>query len=132
MTLPLGYALLLAAALGVLSPFVRRDRSGLIDAAALARFKPSAWLVNTARGGCVDEPALIAALKAGTLAGAALDTVAEEPLPASSPLWGLPNVIVTPHTAGETRRYETNVAQILQANLDRLWAGDDTLINGIV
>lgn len=108
------------------------ETRGLIDAAALARFKPSAWLVNTARGGCVDEPALIAALEAGTLAGAALDTVAEEPLPASSPLWGMPNVIVTPHTAGETRRYEANVARILQANLDRLWAGDDTLINGIV
>ncbi len=108
------------------------ETRGLIDGSALALFKKSAWLVNTARGACVDETALISALEAGTLAGAALDTVVEEPLPATSPLWSMPNVVITPHTGGETGQYEANVARILATNLEKLWADDDALINGIV
>jgi len=103
----------------------------LIDATALAAMKPSAYLVNVARGKVVNEPALIEALGAKRIAGAALDTVWEEPLPATSPLWSLPNVLITPHTAGETRRYEDNILDLLMENLERLWRGDDALKNRI-
>jgi len=104
----------------------------LIDAAGLAAMKPSAYLVNVARGRVVDEPALIAALEAKRIAGAALDCTVEEPLPETSPLWGFDNVLITPHTAGETRRYEDNVLDILLENLERLWRGETELKNQIV
>jgi len=104
----------------------------LIDAEALARMKRSAYLVNIARGRVVDEPALIEALSAGRIAGAALDVTVEEPLPPASPLWGMEQVLITPHTAGETRRYEDNVMDILRENLDRLWRGQTELRNQIV
>ncbi len=99
------------------------ETQNLIDAAALEAMRPGAHLVNVARGRVVDEPALIQALQEGRLAGAALDVTSEEPLPASSPLWAMPNVLITPHTAGETRAYEDNVIDILLENLDRLWRG---------
>jgi phosphoglycerate dehydrogenase-like enzyme len=99
------------------------ETQGLIDAAALAAMRPGAYLVNVARGRVVDESALIRALQEGCLAGAALDVTQEEPLPASSPLWAMPNVLITPHTAGETRAYEDNVIDILLENLDRLRRG---------
>jgi phosphoglycerate dehydrogenase-like enzyme len=105
---------------------------GLINAAALAAMKPTAWLVNCARGRVVDEPALIAALEARRIGGAALDVMVEEPLPASSPLWTMPNVHLTPHTAGETRAYEDNVLDLMLENLSRLRAGRTDLVNGIV
>ena len=105
---------------------------GIINAQALARMKPSAFLINVARGKIVDEPALIAALNEGRLAGAGLDCTVEEPLPAASPLWEMPNVLITPHTAGETRKYEDNVIDLLLENLDRLWRGETELKNGIV
>jgi phosphoglycerate dehydrogenase-like enzyme len=99
------------------------ETENLVDAAALAAMKPGAHLVNVARGRVVDEPALIQALQEGRLAAAGLDVTQEEPLPATSPLWTMPNVLVTPHTAGETRAYEDNVIDILLENLDRLWRG---------
>jgi phosphoglycerate dehydrogenase-like enzyme len=105
---------------------------GLINAEALSRMKPSAYLVNVARGRVVDEPALIAALSEGRIAGAGLDCTVEEPLPAASALWDIPNVLITPHTAGETRKYEDNVIDLLLENLDRLWRGETELKNGIV
>jgi phosphoglycerate dehydrogenase-like enzyme len=104
----------------------------LIDGAALARMKPSAYLVNIARGRVVDEAALIGALTARHIAGAALDVTVEEPLAPQSPLWGMEHVLITPHTAGETRRYEDNVIEILRDNLDRLWRGEAALRNQIV
>jgi phosphoglycerate dehydrogenase-like enzyme len=104
----------------------------LVDAPALARMKPSAHLVNVARGRVVDEAALIAALRARRIAGAALDVTVEEPLAPNSPLWDMEHVLITPHTAGETRRYEDNVIEILRDNLDRLWRGDQELRNQIV
>jgi len=104
----------------------------LVGAAALAAMKPSAYLINVARGRVVDEPALIAALEAGRIAGAALDCTVEEPLPESSPLWGFDNVLITPHTAGETRRYEDNVLDVLLENLDRLGRGETKLKNQVV
>ena len=104
----------------------------LIDADALGRMKPSACLVNAARGRVVDEPALIAALERRQIMGAALDVTVEEPLPASSPLWTMDQVLITPHTAGETRRYEDNVLAIMQENLERLWRGEAGLLNQVV
>jgi phosphoglycerate dehydrogenase-like enzyme len=108
------------------------ETTGIINAPALAAMKKSAVLINVARGRCVDEAALIEALTQGRLAGAALDVTAEEPLPASSPLWDLDNVLITPHTAGETRRYEENVLDILLENLERQWRGETELKNQIV
>jgi (S)-sulfolactate dehydrogenase len=103
-----------------LSPATR----GLIGAQALALMKREAILINTARGGVVDEAALAAALKAGRLAGAALDVFETEPLPAGSSLAGCPNLILTPHIAGVTResnvRVSTLVADKVAAALDAL------------
>lgn len=103
----------------------------LIDARALAAMKGSAFLINVARGKVVHETALIEALGQGRIAGAALDCVWEEPLPATSALWSLPGVLITPHTAGETRRYEDNVLDILMENLARLWRGEAEIRNPI-
>ena len=104
----------------------------LIDADALARMKSAAYLVNVARGRVVDEAALIEALAARRIGGAALDVTVEEPLPPNSPLWGMDHVLITPHTAGETRRYEDNVIEILRDNLERLWRGESQLRNQVV
>ena len=103
----------------------------LINAQALAAMKPSAILVNVARGKVVDEPALIEALAGKRIAGAGIDCTVEEPLAAASPLWA-PNVLITPHTAGETRAYEDNVIDLLLENLDRLWRGETELRNHVV
>lgn len=92
---------------------------GMVDRAALAALPPTAYLINIARGPIVDEPALIEALRAGRLAGAALDTFESEPLPADNPLWALPNVTLTPHaTAYSPRMRERQVALFLE-NLAR-------------
>ncbi|NNM74875.1 D-2-hydroxyacid dehydrogenase [Enterovirga aerilata] len=103
----------------------------LVRAEHFAAMKPSAYLINVARGRVVDEPALIEALAAGRIAGAGLDCFVEEPLPPDSPLWGFSNVLVTPHSAGETSRYEANVIAILTENLGRLARGEE-LRNAIV
>ena len=101
----------------------------LIDAAAFANMKESAYLINVARGGCVDEPALLAALKSGAIAGAGIDHFWDEPLPQDSPFWALENLLITPHSGGETCMYEENVIDILLENLDRLWRGEKELFN---
>ena len=85
----------------------------LIDAERLATMKPDAILINTARGGVVDEAAVAAALHAGRLGGAALDVFASEPLPAGSPLAACPRVILTPHIAGVTRESNTRVSALI-------------------
>ena len=104
----------------------------VINAKALAAMPRSAYLVNTGRGGCVAEPQLIEALAQHRIAGAALDCTADEPLPPESPLWDMPHVFITPHTGGETRKYEANVNEILLENLNRLWRNEATLLNQIV
>jgi phosphoglycerate dehydrogenase-like enzyme len=80
----------------------------------------------------VDEAALIEALQGGRLAAAGLDVTRDEPLPPASALWALPNVLITPHTAGETQAYEDRVIDLLLTNLDRLWRGEAPLVNQVV
>jgi len=104
----------------------------LIDANAISLLKPSATLINVARGRVVDEEALIKALQEKRVAAAGLDVTREEPLPAASPLWTMPNVLITPHTAGETQRYEDAVIDILLDNLERMWRGESTLRNQVI
>ncbi len=107
------------------------ETTGLINAAGFAAMQKGAYLINCARGRVVDEAALVAALQTGQIAGAAIDVVYEEPLDQASPLWTLPNAFVTPHTGGETRKYEDNVLDILLENLKRLRAGG-SLVNQVV
>ena len=104
----------------------------VIDAGAFSAMKVAGYLVNVARGGCVDEAALATALTTGQIAGAAIDHFCDEPLPADSPFWSMDNLIITPHSAGETRKYEDNVIDILIENIDRLWIGNETLVNQIL
>jgi D-2-hydroxyacid dehydrogenase (NADP+) len=108
------------------------ETAHVINKDALNLMRKSAFVINVARGGCVDEAALIAALNEGRIAGAALDCTDPEPPAADSVLWTMPNVFLTPHTGGETTRYEANVIEILMDNLDRLWRGEMTLRNQIV
>ena len=125
-------ALLPEADFVVLTCPLTAETENLIDAEALGRMKPIAQLVNVARGRVVDQAALIEALAAHRIAGAGLDVTAEEPLAPGSPLWAMEHVLITPHTAGETRRYEDNVVEILLDNLRRLWRGETQLRNQIV
>jgi len=108
------------------------ETTGLMSAAAFAAMKPSSVFVNVARGKVADEAALIKTMQAGKIWAAALDVTADEPLPTDSPLWAMPNVFITPHTAGETRAYEDNVLDILMENLDRLWRDEKTLRNQVL
>ena len=85
--------------------------------------KPTAYLYNIARGAIVDEPALIAALKSGAIAGAGLDVFEIEPLPQESALWDMQNVIITPHVSGLTPHYFDRFADIFADNLQRYLAG---------
>ena len=104
----------------------------IINKESLNLMKPSSYLINVARGGCVNENDLIDALSNGTIAGAGLDHFWDDPLPSDSPFWDMDNVIITPHTAGETRAYEENVIDILLENLNRLCDGEENLVNQIV
>jgi phosphoglycerate dehydrogenase-like enzyme len=108
------------------------ETRGLMDASAFAAMKRGAMLVNVARGKVCDEAALVAALQSGQVGEAALDVTADEPLPADSPLWAMPNVLVTPHTGGETRHYEDNVLDLMEENLGRIRKGEAQLFNQVV
>jgi D-2-hydroxyacid dehydrogenase (NADP+) len=96
----------------------------LIGAAELRAMKPTAYLVNIGRGGTVDEAALVRALEEQWIAGAALDVFAEEPLPASSPLWAIENAIITGHYAGSTPKYNERAMAIFLDNLRRYRSGE--------
>ncbi|HYL10059.1 MAG TPA: D-2-hydroxyacid dehydrogenase [Candidatus Acidoferrales bacterium] len=97
----------------------------LFGARQLARMKPSAFLVNIARGSLLDEAALILALERGEIAGAALDVAAEEPLPPESPLWTAKNLLLTPHTSGVSDRLWPRQTELLLALLERWFAGQE-------
>src|SRR5262249_19593873 len=90
---------------------------GLFNAARLNRMKPSAYLINTARGGIIDEAALYDALTSGKLAGAGLDVFAQEPPAVPNPLFELPNVIIAPHMAGVTREAVERMSEQTALNL---------------
>ena len=96
----------------------------MIGEAQLRAMKRTARLINIARGSVVDEAALVRALREGWIAGAALDVFDEEPLPPTSPLWTLPNVVITPHVAGEPADYPQRVAEVFVANAHRFAAGE--------
>jgi len=100
------------------------ETRGLIDARAIARMKRGAVLVNTARGGIIDETALAAALRSGQLAAAALDVFAREPLPADSPLLGLQNLVMTPHVGSATASTRAKMADLAVANARAALAGE--------
>jgi phosphoglycerate dehydrogenase-like enzyme len=95
----------------------------LIDAAALARMKPGALLINVARGKLVDEEALLEALKSGRLRGAGLDVFRKEPLEPGSALWTAPGALITPHVSAVTRGYWERETGLILRNLDRYLAG---------
>ena len=98
---------------------------GLLDAGAIAAMKPGAFLINAARGGMVDEAALVLALRAGHLGGAALDVFADEPLTAEAArrFAGVPNLILTPHIAGRTKECDARVSAVTAANVRRALKG---------
>lgn len=98
---------------------------GLIGARALDLMKPTALLINTARGEVVDEPALVAALTAGRIAGAGLDTFSPEPPAPGNPLWALPNVVVTPHVGGVTEEARREVSLMTVRNVLALLKGEE-------
>ena len=98
---------------------------GLIGRSELAAMEPDAWLVNVARGGVVDTEALVEALRAGQIGGAALDVTDPEPLPAGHPLWDLPNCLITPHTADTEEMTRPLLAGRIAENVRRLAAGQE-------
>lgn len=108
-------------------PLTRLTRH-LMDEKVLAAMKPTAVLINVARGAIVDEPALISALAAGRIGGAALDVFEEEPLPSTSPLWNLPNVIISPHVSGYRGDYNQQAANLFAENLRR-YVENEPLLN---
>jgi phosphoglycerate dehydrogenase-like enzyme len=95
----------------------------LVDAAVLRSMKPTAVLVNIGRGAVIDEAALVDVMAEGRIAGAALDVFEEEPLPSESPLWSMPNVVVTPHVSGNSDRYDEMVTDVFVENLARYLDG---------
>lgn len=107
----------------VLAASLNDTSQGIIGAAELAMLRPGAHLVNVGRGGLIDEQALTDSLRNGHLGGAALDVFVVEPLPATSELWDLPNVIVTPHSAASTPIGYVRAAEIFHDNLDRYSRG---------
>jgi phosphoglycerate dehydrogenase-like enzyme len=95
----------------------------MIGAKELSAMKPTAFLLNIGRGDIINEPELIKALEAKKIAGVGLDVFSQEPLPPSSPLWKLPNVIMTPHIAGSMEDYVGQACDMFVKNLERYVAG---------
>lgn len=100
----------------------------LVDEALLRQMKPNTFLINVGRGGIINEKDLVKALQRGWIAGAGLDVFETEPLPESSPLWQMENVILTPHVSGFTHQYDERAVDLFIANLERYLAGE-TLYN---
>ncbi|BDE08038.1 2-hydroxyacid dehydrogenase [Vulcanimicrobium alpinum] len=112
-----------ADAVVVTLPITERTHH-LVDAAALAALAPAAIVVNVGRGAVIDQAALIDALQRGTLAGAVLDVFDPEPLPPDNPLWTMPNVIFSPHTAALSLHENARIADLLCENARRVARGD--------
>jgi phosphoglycerate dehydrogenase-like enzyme len=106
------------------------ETRGVIDASALAALPKGARVINISRGEVIDEPALIAALSNGHLGGAYLDVFAQEPLPRESPLWDMPNVLVTAHDAATSDAYDRRINALFLDNLAR-WQRNEPLINEV-
>lgn len=111
----------------VLSVPLTRETEKMIGEAELRAMRQNAYLVNIARGAVVDEQVLIRALKEGWIAGAGLDVTEEEPLPADSPLYAMPNVILTPHISGASVYYDQRLAELFAGNLRRYHSGEPLL-----
>ncbi len=112
----------------VLAAPLTPDTQGMIGEAVLARAKPGSWIINVARGALIDERALLRALRTGVIGGAVLDTFVEEPLPPTSPLYDLPNVILTPHTSWSSGRVLDRSVELFCENLRR-FAVKEPLLN---
>jgi phosphoglycerate dehydrogenase-like enzyme len=107
------------ASILVLAPALTASTKGLIGAAELARLPAGALVINIGRGAVLDEPALVAALRGGHLAGAGLDVLAQEPPAPDSPLWDLPNVLLTPHSAAHTEATDDRSVELFLEKLQR-------------
>ncbi|MFD9661029.1 D-2-hydroxyacid dehydrogenase [Rhodococcus sp. NPDC059968] len=108
----------------VLAAPLTAETSGLVSAAVLAAMSPTAHLINVGRGELVDTTALTDAVASGSIAGAALDVVDPEPLPDGHTLWGMNNVIITPHMSGDTQDYLDDLGQLFVDNLRRFCHGE--------
>jgi len=115
--------------LAIAAPLTSATR-GAISRDVISRMKPTAWIMNIARGAIVDEPAMIEALQAKRIGGAALDVFTTEPLPKDSPLWTFENVIITPHHSGSSPRAGERTLVLFAENLRRYKAGEP-LINRV-
>lgn len=113
----------------VLVPYSDRTHH-IIDACVLGAMRPDAWLINIARGGCVDEDALLDVLRTGRIAGAGLDVFANSPLPPDSPFWSMPNVIITPHIGGFSANYHEQALPTLVRNIADWHAGGVSALSG--
>jgi len=102
----------------------------MVDREAISLMKPGCVFVNVGRGGVVDEDALIESLEDLRIAGAALDVFATEPLPPESPLWDLPNVLISPHTAALAESENERIVELFQKNL-RLYLKEQPLFNRV-
>jgi phosphoglycerate dehydrogenase-like enzyme len=112
--------------LAITAPLTSATR-GAVSREIIARMKPTSWIVNIARGAIVDEDAMIEALRERRIAGAALDVFRTEPLPPDSPLWSLENVIVTPHTSGDSPQVAERTLTLFAENVRRYKAGEPLL-----
>ncbi len=119
--------LLAAADFVVLALPLTTTTDKLMDARRLAQMKRGSWLINVARGRLVDQAALLRALRSGQLGGAVLDTLWEEPLPAASPLWDVPGLIITPHTSWSSGRVLDRSIELFCENLARFRDGREML-----
>ena len=117
------YAMLAEADTVIMTAPHTQATDRMLDAAAFAAMRDGAFFINIGRGATVDEPALIEALRTGKLGGAALDVFAEEPLPADSPLWEMPNVLICTHSASTSEKENARLTELFCDNLHRYLAG---------
>ena len=116
----------------IISTSLNKDTEEIIDKSIFDNMKSDSYLINVARGGCVNEKDLINALDNNKIRGAALDHLSTEPLDTNNPLWNYENVIITPHSAGETPNYETVVPEIIIENLKRIKNNNEDLLHRVV